>query len=100
MHICCITSERHVHSYRIRTSGYFSSCTIVHTGFVASLNMLDSSKLFAFYLKSGSGVGKNSDSFALLIEYEAPEEMFNGHETYLSLFILNFMYFCANMSHG
>lgn len=65
MHICCVTSERHVHSYRIVTSAYFSRYALVYTGFLASLKMLDSFKLFEFYLRFSSGVGENSGTVLL-----------------------------------
>jgi len=103
MHIFCITSERPVHSYGIRTSGYFSGYTILYTGFLASLEMRDSCKLFAFYLRSSSGVGENSGTVLLCsLSVRAPEEMFEGHETYM-LFTVWSKLLCTSAlitSHG
>ena len=60
---------------------------IVYTGFLASLKMLDSFKLFTFYLRSSNGVGENSGIVLLcLLSARAPEEMFEDHETSQFLF--------------
>lgn len=51
-------------------------------GFLASLKMLDSFKLFAFYLRCSSGVSENSGTVVLhSLSMRTPEEMFEGHET-------------------
>lgn len=51
-------------------------------GFLASLKMLDSFKLFAFYLRCSSGVGESSGTGVLhSLNVKMPEEMFEGHET-------------------
>lgn len=47
--------------------------------------------LFAFYLRPSSGVGENSGTVLLCsLSVRAPEGMFEGHETYTPLFLLNF----------
>lgn len=80
--------------------GVVSSFTIVYTGSLASLKMLDAFKLSAFYLRSCSVVCENSGTVLFNGCMSTRGNVCRSLSVHASHFrIKSFLYFCTGLSH-